>query len=135
MSSRHERNEASVLHFVRDRLTDGVHVANIALRRGENSLFHVHSETRDTFYVMSGRLTVHVRVLQDATALGYRGLFSTPAEVVSGADGVQTHRVAILPGEVLVIDPGVVHCAMNLDDDACKFLCIEGVGTYDFVEV
>jgi mannose-6-phosphate isomerase-like protein (cupin superfamily) len=135
MASRHERNEASVLHFVRDRLADGVHVANIALRRGENSLFHVHTETRDTFYVMSGRLTVHVRVPQGAAKPGYRGLVSTPAEVTHGADGERTHRVAVLPGEVLVIDPGVVHCAMNLDDDACKFLCIEGVGAYDFVEV
>lgn len=135
MLSRHERNEASVLHFARERLADGVHVANIALRRGENSLFHVHTETRDTFYVMSGRLTVHVRVAQAAAELGYRGLLSTPPEVVTAADGETTHRVVVLAGEVLVIDPGVVHCAMNLDDDACKFLCIEGVGAYDFVEV
>jgi mannose-6-phosphate isomerase-like protein (cupin superfamily) len=135
MQSRHERNEASVLHFARDRLSDGVHVANIALRRGENSLFHVHTKTRDTFYVMSGRLTVHVRVAQGADEVGYRGLLSTSPEVMKAPDGELTHRVAVLPGEVLVIDPGVVHCAMNLDDDACKFLCIEGVGSYDFVEV
>jgi quercetin dioxygenase-like cupin family protein len=135
MASRHERNEASVLHFARERLTDGVHVANIALRRGENSLFHVHTITRDTFYVMSGRLTVHVRVAHDAPKLGYRGLLSTPPEVRESADGELTHRVVVLPGEVLVIEPGVVHCAMNLEDDACKFLCIEGVGAYDFVEV
>lgn len=135
MASPHERNEASVLHFARERLTDGVHVANIALRRGESSLFHVHTETRDTFYVMSGRLTVHVRVSQSAPKLGYRGLVSTPPGVTTGVSGEQTHRVVVLPGEVLVIDPGVVHCAMNLDEDACKFLCIEGVGAYDFVEV
>lgn len=135
MSSRHERNEASVLHFARESPADGVHIANIALRRGENSLFHVHTETRDTFYVMSGRLTVHVRVPPSAQSPGYRGLFSTPPEVTTGADGQDTHRVAVLVGEVLVIEPGVVHCAMNLDAEACKFLCIEGVGAYDFVEV
>lgn len=135
MASRHERNEASVLHFSRERLTDGVHVANIALRRGENSLFHVHTETRDTFYVMSGRLTVHVRVAHEAPTVGYRGLFFTPPEVSESAEGELTHRLVVLPGEVLVIEPGVVHCAMNLDSDDCKFLCIEGVGSYDFVEV
>jgi hypothetical protein len=84
---------------------------------------------------MSGRLTVHVRVPQGATKLGYGGLTSTPAEVTTGANGEQTHRVVVLAGEVLVIEPGIVHCAMNLDDEICKFLCIEGVGAYDFVEV
>ena len=135
MLSRHERNEASVLHFAREQIADGVHVANIALRRGENSLFHVHTETRDTFYVMSGRLTVHVQVAQLAPKLGYRGLISTPPEVTTGANGEQTHRVKVLSGETLVVEPGVVHCAMNLDEEPCKFLCIEGVGSYDFVEV
>lgn len=135
MLTRHERNEAAVLHFAREKIADDVHVATIALRRGENSLFHVHTETRDTFYVMSGRLTVHVRVGQQAESLGYRGLVASSPEITAGANGETTHRVVVLPGEVLVIDPGVVHCAMNLDDEPCKFLCIEGVGTYDFVEV
>lgn len=135
MASRHERNEAQVLHFSRAKIADGVHLATIALRRGETSLFHLHTETRDTFYVMSGRLTVHVRVVQGVTNPGYAGVMATGPEVTSGADGAVTHRVIVLPGEVLVVDPGVVHCAMNLHDEPCNFLCLEGVGAYDFVEV
>jgi hypothetical protein len=42
-------------------------------------------------------------------------------------------RFRLHPGDVLVIEPGVVHCAANLDDEPCSFLCIEGVGAYDFV--
>lgn len=133
METRHERNEASVLHFKRDAVSEGVHVANIALRNGESSLFHAHSETRDTFYVMSGRLTVQVRI-SDASSPGYRGLISAPVEATRGA-GAHVHRVTVLPGEVLIVDPRVVHCAMNLHDEVVKFLCIEGIGSYDFVEV
>jgi hypothetical protein len=32
-----------------------------------------------------------------------------------------------------VIEPEVVHCASNLDEEPCHFLCIEGIGRYDFL--
>jgi quercetin dioxygenase-like cupin family protein len=51
-----------------------------------------------------------------------------------GGAGQQTHRVQLTPGDVLVIEPGVVHCASNLHDTICRFLCIEGVGEYDFIQ-
>jgi quercetin dioxygenase-like cupin family protein len=134
---RHEQNEAGVLHFARERVDEGVHVANVALRRGENSLLHKHTQTRDTFYVMAGRLTVEARVTGGEAVAPYRGVYSTPADVRPCPDFSQgsIHRVTLLPGEVLMIEPHVVHCAMNLDDEPSRFLCIEGVGTYDFVEV
>jgi quercetin dioxygenase-like cupin family protein len=43
-------------------------------------------------------------------------------------------RFVLDPGDVFVIQPGVVHCAMNLDPEPCHFLCIEGIGEYDFNE-
>jgi mannose-6-phosphate isomerase-like protein (cupin superfamily) len=128
----HERNEASVLHFSRDKLFDGVHLARVALRTGENSTFHYHSSTRDTFFVMNGCLTVDIRMSNAEP--GYRGYYSVPHETMIRA-GRATHRVRLSPGDVLIIDPGIVHCAMNLHDAPCHFLCLEGVGEYDFIEV
>jgi quercetin dioxygenase-like cupin family protein len=124
-------NERSVLHFHRETLDEGVHVAHVALRRGETSLFHHHTRTRDTFYVLGGRLAVFVRVPPGIDpAACYRRLTATePTLTTSGA-----HHAVVLPGEALVIEPGVLHATANLDDAICRFICIEGVGVYDFIE-
>jgi quercetin dioxygenase-like cupin family protein len=135
MPTRHEQNEARVLHFSRELVGDGVHVANVGLRRGENSMPHLHTTTRDTFFVMAGRLVVEVRVDGEAPSACYRGLFSTPPEIRPNRNHGAIHSISVRAGEVLIIEPGVVHCAMNLDDEPTRFLCIEGVGEYDFVEV
>ncbi len=128
-------NEGRILGFRREVLADGVQVAHVAIRRGENSLVHHHTRTRDTFYVLAGQLTVTL-YLADGDIRS--DCYNTSGEIeptisVSDAD-VQIHRVVIRPGEVLMIEPGVVHCASNQQDDVCRFLCIEGVGDYDFVQ-
>ena len=127
-------NEKSVMLFRRERLADGVQVAHVAIRKGENSLFHHHTRTRDTFYVMSGRLTVTLRVRDNTTESAYRALCATSPHVTVDGSGRPIHRVTLVSGDVLVVEPGVVHCASNLHDDVCRFLCIEGVGEYDFVQ-
>jgi len=128
-------NESSILHFHRDRLGDGVQVAHVAARRGENSLLHHHTRTRDTFYVVSGLLTVtlHLRP-EDIPSRCYHAIVSSEPLVTTSDTGRRVHRIQLAPGEVLVIEPGVVHCAANLHDDVCRFLCIEGFGVYDFVQ-
>jgi quercetin dioxygenase-like cupin family protein len=130
----HEKNEARVLHFRRDRAHDGVQVATVGLRRGESSLMHLHSSTRDTFYVMAGRLTVTVTVDRARGGPSYQTIGGA-IEVHGRTGGGEVHKVRLIPGDVLVIEPRVVHCAANLDEDPCHFLCVEGVGLYDFVEV
>jgi len=55
------------------------------------------------------------------------------AGVVNAGSAEETHELRILPGEVLVLEPQVVHCASNLEDAPCRFLCIEGIGRYDFI--
>ena len=128
-----EENERQALSFRRERLAEGVQVAHVAVRQGENSLFHQHSRTRDTFYVMSGQLTVTVHV--GATPRPYHVIASRqPLETRDGA-GRPVHRVFLTAGDVLVVEPGVVHCAANLHEEVCRFLCIEGVGEYDFIQV
>jgi mannose-6-phosphate isomerase-like protein (cupin superfamily) len=125
-------NERSALHFHREQVAEGVLVAHVAIRKGENSLFHHHTRTRDTFYVMEGELTVTIRFVGDRVP--YHAIASTKPRMFVDEAGQPTHRVTLLSGEVLVVEPGVVHCASNLQDAVCRFLCIEGVGEYDFIQ-
>jgi quercetin dioxygenase-like cupin family protein len=127
-----EENEASVLRFRRDKVNENVHVATVALRRGESSLFHHHTRTRDTFYVMSGQLVVTLKH-RDGPSPGYHAVTVHPPKTERTRTGWPVTRVVLLCGDVLVVEPGVVHCAANLSDEPCEFLCIEGVGEYDFV--
>jgi len=125
-------NEASVQSFRRERLADGVQVAHVTLRRGESSLLHSHTRTRDTFYISAGCLTLTLYERADVPSPSFHGINTGPAETREAQSG-RIHRFRLVPGSVFVIEPGVVHCAANLDDEACSFLCIEGIGEYDFV--
>ena len=128
-------NENRILGFRREQLADGVQVAHVAARRGENSLLHHHTRTRDTFYVLTGQLTVTLHLAADSISSDcYHSLCRVKPIISLGVAGQQTHRVQLAPGDVLVIEPGVVHCASNLHDAVCRFLCIEGVGDYDFIQ-
>ena len=134
MTNVHGRTERTVLAFQRDPVFAGVHVARIGLRQAENSTFHHHTTTRDTFFVMAGRLTIDIRADSSDSPAAYQVLrVSSVPEGTSQRTGLQ--RVILQPGDVCVIEPGVVHCAMNLDPEPCHFLCIEGIGEYDFNEV
>jgi mannose-6-phosphate isomerase-like protein (cupin superfamily) len=128
-------NESKLLGFRREQLADGIQVAHVAARRGENSLLHHHTRTRDTFYVLSGQLTVTLHLPADSIPSDcYHSLCRLKPLVAPDVAGQQTHRVQLTPGDVLVVEPGVVHCASNLHDAICRFLCIEGVGEYDFIQ-
>ncbi len=128
-------NEKNILGFRREQLADGVQVAHVAARRGESSLLHHHTRTRDTFYVLAGQLTVTLHVPLDSIPSDcYHSLSRVKPLISSTVAGQQTHRVLLAPGDVLVIEPGVVHCASNLHEPVCRFLCIEGVGEYDFIQ-
>jgi quercetin dioxygenase-like cupin family protein len=130
-----EAIEGGILRFRRERVQDGVHLARIAIRPGETSTPHYHPSTQDTFYVMSGVLTVTVEVSPDDVLPPYQSLCAAPPEVVRAENGKHVHRLRVRPGEVLVVNPFAVHCASNAGDSTCSFLCIEGVGDYKFVQV
>lgn len=123
-------NERAVLSFRREPMADGIQMARVALRQGESSLFHHHSRTRDTFYVLKGELVVTLRVASGSP--GYY-VIAKPRREAAGPEPRMT-RVTLGPGDVLVIDPGIVHCAANLAAAPCEFLCLEGVGEYDFIQ-
>jgi mannose-6-phosphate isomerase-like protein (cupin superfamily) len=130
----HEENEANVLAFTREKLFDGVHMARVALRQGESSLFHRHTRTRDVFFVMKGRLTITIRLPTPERLAAYQSLSSTLYRIDRAHGGEFLHTLLVLPGEVVAIEPGTVHCAANMDEAPCHFVCVEGVGDYDFVE-
>jgi len=135
MSRTASENEASIQSFRRERLGEGVQVAHVTLRRGESSLMHSHTRTRDTFYIVSGCLTLTLYEREDGPNPSHRALNAGSAEVRASETSASARvlRFRLHPGESFVIEPGVVHCAANLDADACSFLCIEGFGAYDFV--
>ncbi|HEY3497436.1 MAG TPA: cupin domain-containing protein [Polyangiaceae bacterium] len=123
-------NERAVLSFHREPLVDGIQMTRVALRQGESSLFHHHTRTRDTFYMLKGELVVTLRVASGSP--GY-SVIAKPRREAAGPEPRMT-RVTLGPGDVLSIDPGIVHCATNLGEVPCEFLCLEGVGDYDFIE-
>ena len=126
-------NERRVLGFRRDLLANGVHLARVALRKGESSLFHHHPKTRDTFYVLKGELSVTIRVHEERATPGYHLVCRRAEQWIDNVAGRPAVRVFLGCGDVLVVEPGVVHCAANLREAPCEFLCIEGVGEYDFI--
>lgn len=132
MSRTAAENEASIQSFRRERVAEGVQVAHVTLRRGESSLLHSHTRTCDTFYIAAGCLTLTLYEHVGTPQPSFQSINARPAEVREQRAG-RVLRFRLHPGDVFVIEPGVVHCAANLDDDACSFLCIEGVGAYDFV--
>jgi mannose-6-phosphate isomerase-like protein (cupin superfamily) len=130
-----EAIEGGVLAFRRERLEEGVHLARISIRPGETSTPHYHPTTRDIFYVMSGVLTVAVEVNPDDASPPYRFLCAGDPEVARIEDGKKIHRVRLMPGDILAVNPLAVHCTSNAGETPCSFLCIEGIGDYKFVQV
>ncbi len=39
------------------------------------------------------------------------------------------------PGGTLSVQPGIPHIVSGVDERPCKFMVVQGVGTYDFVPV
>ena len=79
-----------------------------------------------------GCLTLSIYEQATTPKPSFRAVSAGQPEVRETSSG-RVLRFRLLAGDVFVIEPNVVHCAANLDDDACSFLCIEGVGAYDFV--
>jgi quercetin dioxygenase-like cupin family protein len=88
--------------------TPEVRVAEFALAPGAGQPWHRHSEVTDSFYGLEGLTEIEVR---------------EPAR-----------RVILRPGEKFSVAPGSVHRARNAHDGNSRYLLIQGVGKYDFVQ-
>jgi len=85
----------------------GLRVRELALAQGQCVPWHHHTHITDTFFCMQGPMLVCTR---------------------------NPHgRHVLHPGETLGVGPGTPHRVTGLDDGACRFMIVQGVGTYDYV--
>jgi mannose-6-phosphate isomerase-like protein (cupin superfamily) len=131
-SVRFDAAEDEVASFRRERLAEGVHQASVRLRPGQTSGFHLHSTTRDVFYVLEGLLDVLVKSDRPGADGLYRELGVSSAQIRRSGTG-WLHELRLGPGECVVVLPRTVHASANTSDRECAFLCLEGPGAYDFV--
>ncbi len=87
----------------------GLRVRQLSLTAGQFVPWHYHSEITDTFFCMKGPMWVKTR---------------DPDEVY-----------VLEPGETVKIPPGRAHYAAGVENKACQFMIVQGVGTYDYVPV
>jgi len=124
--------EEKVAYFHRERMSPAVHQANIRLKPGQTSEFHLHTVTRDTFYILEGALEVRVVCRDEYPREAYQTL-GEPTVVTEKCRGGFLHRVTLLPGDVMVVLPKAVHASANTTESECSFICLEGPGEYDFI--
>ena len=85
----------------------GLRVRVLTVGPGQCVPWHRHSEITDTFFGLEGEVVIETRA---------------PA---------QTRRLA--PGERAEVPPGQPHRVSAPEGTRCRFLIVQGVGTYDFL--
>lgn len=81
----------------------------LALGEGQCVPWHYHNNVTDTFFCMEGPMQVTT---------------CNPDEV---------H--VLDPGGTCAVEPGTPHLVTGVNDQPCKFMVVQGVGTYDYVAV
>ena len=92
--------EETIIH------TQDVRVRVIELGPEEAGAWHYHSETIDTMFCLSGRITVR---LMDPSV-----------------------ERLLLPTDRCTVAPGRVHQVLNTSRELASYLLVQGVGKYDF---
>ncbi len=86
----------------------GLRVRRLGLAAGQCVPWHHHTLISDHFFCMEGPMEIRLR----------------------GPTSVK--RLA--PGEAFEVPPGRQHYVSGVDGRACRFMIVQGVGTYDYVE-
>ena len=89
--------------------TPDLRVRMLTLGAGQCVPWHTHSTITDTFFCMLGPMQVETR------------------------DPGAVRRLE--PGQTFAVLPGVPHRVSGVDGGPCKFMIVQGVGTYDSVPV
>lgn len=92
----------------REMVADGadLRVQVLTLAAGQCVPWHYHTEITDSFVCLEGPMVVETRAPR-ATYL-------------------------LAPGERCAVGPRTAHYVHGQDDGPCKFMIVQGVGTYDF---
>lgn len=81
----------------------------LTMAAGQSVPWHYHSEVSDSFVGLEGCTLVETRAPR------------------------ATYRLE--PGQRCSVPPMTAHCVQGEDGGACKFMVIQGVGSYDFVAI
>lgn len=81
----------------------------LTLAEGQCVPWHYHSEITDSFVCLEGPMVVETRAPR--------------------------HSYRLEPGKRCSVPPKTAHYVHGEDRGPCKFLIIQGVGTYDFIPV
>ena len=84
----------------------GFRISEIQISRSQKVPWHYHTNVKDTFYVLEGRIRIFLR--------------DPKAEVQLG------------PGESYTVPPKRPHLVVNGGDASATFLVLQGIGEYDF---
>ena len=89
-----------------------VQVKEFLLVPGEEVPWHHHSAVFDVFYCLTGSLTV---------------------ERMDVLSGERLPNLVLQVGDSAKIEPGTAHRPFNATGSHCRFLIVQGIGTYDFM--
>ncbi len=105
------RNRGTYEVADREMVAEGadIRIQVITLAAGQNVPWHFHSEISDSFVCLEGQTVVETKA-------------------PSG-----THLLE--PGQRFTVDPKTTHTVYGEENGPCKFMIIQGVGTYDFIPV
>ena len=84
-------------------------VSVLTLAAGQEVPWHYHSDITDSFVCLEGPMVVETRAPR--------------------------HSYRLEPGQRCAVPPKTAHHVQGVDGGPCKFLIVQGVGTYDFVPV
>jgi quercetin dioxygenase-like cupin family protein len=103
------RNQGDYQIAGRETVAEGedLRVRVLTLAAGQAVPWHYHSEISDRFVGLEGTTVVHTRAPDSS--------------------------VQLKPGERFAVAPNAAHMVHGLDNGPCKFMIIQGVGSYDFV--
>jgi mannose-6-phosphate isomerase-like protein (cupin superfamily) len=89
-----------------------VQVKEFLLGPGEEVPWHHHTAVFDVFYCLAGSLTV---------------------ERMDVFTGERSPDLVLQVGDSAKVEPGTAHRPFNSGAGQCRFLLVQGVGTYDFL--
>lgn len=95
--------ERRALHAERE----GFRISELQIAPTQVVPWHYHNNIQDTFYVLAGRIRVHVQNPKESVELG--------------------------PGDTYKVEARRPHLVRNVGDASATFLILQGIGEYDYV--
>jgi quercetin dioxygenase-like cupin family protein len=88
---------------------EGFRISELQISPTQIVPWHYHNNIHDTFYVLAGRIRVHLQDPKESVDLG--------------------------PGDTHKVQAGRPHLVRNVSDGSATFLILQGIGEYDYVPV